>query len=110
MQDNGLNASFWIAIFFQTMGSVDPMPGTGPRKMPAPAAYVPVIIVWAVLGLASDMGFERPAAIFGWLMTLSALVLGPFGKKLSKFVNWIGQEYGPQGAAASGSPQNPIVG
>lgn len=76
-----LQASFWSSIVLQTLGSVD-MPGGGPRKMPAPRAYLAVIITWGGLQLLADTGRERAASVVGWVFVLSALVLGPFGKRL----------------------------
>ncbi len=102
--DQSLNASFWLMVFLQTLGSVDPMPGTGPRKMPSPSVYVPVIIAWGVLQLVADAGGERPASKFGWLMVLAGTLLGPFGKRLIKLFNWVGKEYGP-----TSSPTNPTI-
>jgi len=91
---DSLNASFWVTIVLQAFGSFDPVPGTGPRKMPSPASFVPVIIAWIVLQLASDAGYERPASAFGWLMVLVSIVLGPFGKRLLALTNYITTSYG----------------
>lgn len=106
MADSSLNASFWVMILMQTLGSVDPMPGSGPRKMPAPRAYVTAIIAWLGLEIVADAGYEEGASKFGWLMVLAALVLGPFGKRIIKLVNWLNAAYGSQGI---GTPQNPIT-
>lgn len=91
--DRSLSASFWVMMFLQTLGSVD-VP-SGPRKMPAPRAYVPAIVVWSVLRLAADNGVaERGAATAGWVMVLVSLVLGPSGAKLVNFFNGIANRYG----------------
>ena len=91
---DSLNASFWVTIVLQAFGSFDPVPGTGPRKMPSPASFVPVVIAWIVLQLASDAGYERPASAFGWLMVLVSVVAGPFGKRLVSLTNYISTSYG----------------
>ena len=97
MSEASLNASFWVMVMMQTIGSFDPMPGTGPRKMPAPKAYVTTIIAWAVLQLAADAGYEEPAARFGWLIVLVSLVVGPFGKRVVKLLEWVAKAYGNVG-------------
>lgn len=111
MSDASLNASFWVMILLRTMGSFD-LPGKGPRKMPAPAAFVPTIIAWLVLQVAADAGARRQATKLGWLIVLVALVLGPFGKLVIKVANWVSQEYGvpvsSQQQAAGGTTQNQV--
>lgn len=108
MTDQSISASFWVMVFLQTFGSFDPMPGTGPRKMPSPSVYVPVIIAWSILQLAADVGWRRPASKFGWLMVLVGVVVGPFGKRLIQLTTWVTKIYGPQtNASNSGSTQTP---
>lgn len=101
MVDSSLNASFWVMVLLQTIGSVDPVPGTGKRKMPAPRAYVTTIIAWGVLQIGADAGYEDGAAKFGWLMVLASMVLGPFGKQVVKLINWVVKNYGPSTLSTS---------
>lgn len=106
MSDSSINASFWVMILLQTFGSFDPIAGSGPRKMPSPAAYVPVVVTWGVLQLVADMGFKRGASKFGWLMVLAGVVIGPFGKKLIGFINWIATIYGKSSSTTSEASAN----
>lgn len=80
-------------VFLQTLGSVD-APGSGMRKMPAPRAYVSILIVWEVLNLIAAGGRERAASVMGWVMVLTGIFVGPFGKKLVSFFNHIADTYG----------------
>ena len=110
MNPDSLQASFWVAILLQTIGSFDPV--HGPRKMPAPKAYVTIVIVWAVLRLAADNGRERAASAMGWIVVLTGLVVGPAGQKLVGFFNNVANIYGvsPSSATATTStPQNVSV-
>lgn len=113
--DQSLNASFWLMIIIKTFVAVDPMPGTGPRKMPAPKAYVPAIITWGILQLAADAGYERPASTFGWLVILASIVLGETGSRLIALFKWIGQVYGNIGqpstsaTAPMGATPNSVI-
>lgn len=106
MNDQSLNASFWLTIFLQTIGAVDPMPGTGPRKMPAPKAYVTPVVAWGVLQLAADVGYQRAAAAVGWIIVLASLVLGPFGKMLIGLFDWVSVMYGASNKSTT-STQTP---
>lgn len=90
--DRSLQASFWIMVLLQTMGSVD-MPGKGPRKMPAPRAYMAVIVTWGILQLAADAGYGRAAKVVGWVLVLTGLVIGPFGGRLSNLFNTVANNY-----------------
>ena len=108
---NSLSASFWVMVIVQTIGAVD-MPGSGPRKMPAPRQYVPVIIVWSGLQLFADTGRERAAGAAGWVMVLVGMVLGPFGNKLIGLLKAVANQFGvaPSGSASTTpNTPNPIV-
>ena len=87
-----LQTSFWVMMFLQTLGSVDVK--NGPRKLPAPKAYVPVIIVWAGLQIVADTGRERAASTASWVMVLAGLVLGPAGQRLVGFFSSVANQYG----------------
>lgn len=105
--NSSLESSFWVMVLLRTFGAVDPMPGMGPRKMPAPSAYVPAIIAWGVLDLGSDVGYEDAASKFAWLIVLAALVLGPFGKMLVKLSKSVANIYAPAqstGTTSTGAP------
>lgn len=109
--DGQLQASFWVMVVAQTIGSVD-LPGSGPRKMPAPGVYVPVLVVWSVLQLVADAGFERGARIAGWIIMLTGAVVGPFGAKIVGLFNTVAAMYGhpagsgtSSGASATVTPQ-----
>lgn len=87
-------------ILVQTIGSVD-MPGSGPRKMPAPRQYVAILITWLVLQLVSGInaGAQRATAAIGWLLVLTGLVLGPFGKQVINLFAVVSQKFSsPQSA------------
>lgn len=84
--ESSVQASFWLMIVLQTIGSVD-MPGKGQRKLPSPRAYLAVIIAWSVLQLAVDTGYDRAASAVGWVIVLAGMVLGPFGKLMVNLFN-----------------------
>lgn len=105
-------------ILVQTIGSVD-MPGSGPRKMPAPRQYIAILITWLVLQLISGMSAsaERATAALGWLLVLSGFVLGPFGKQVVNLFTTISQKFAPNstsgavaqaGANAIGAPLSSV--
>lgn len=83
-------------VLVQTIGSVD-MPGSGPRKMPAPRQYIAILITWLVLQLVASIGAgaARAAASVGWLLVLAGLVLGPFGKQVVNLFAVISQQFAP---------------
>lgn len=95
-------------IALQTIRSVD-MPGKGPRKLPAPRVYVVAIVLWSILGLVSDAGADKAAALMGWVTVLTGAVIGPFGSTITSFLDTISSQFGvaPGGnrtASSSGSP------
>lgn len=94
--DTSIQASFWMMVMLQTIGSVD-MPGSGARKMPAPRSYMAIIIVWSVLQLGADAGYDRPASVFGWVVVLAGMVLGPFGTKVVNIFTSVANIYGNTG-------------
>lgn len=81
-------------ILVQTIGSVD-MPGRGPRKMPAPRQYVAILVTWLVLQLIAGINAsaERATAAIGWLLVLTGLVIGPFGRQVINLFNVVGQKF-----------------
>jgi uncharacterized protein YhhL (DUF1145 family) len=81
-----IEAAMWVMVVLQTLGAVD-MPGRGKRKLPSPRVYVSVIISFGVLELLADMGLEKAAKYMAWVIVVATLVLGPFGTKLSGFLN-----------------------
>lgn len=88
-----LQASMWLMIATQTMGAMD-LPGHGPRKLPAPKAYVATIILWAIFGLGADAGLDRPVVATSWVTVLAAMVIGPFGKTLTNFLGTVATTFG----------------
>lgn len=106
--NNSLKASFWVMIVLQTLTAVD-LPGMGKRKMPHPGAYVTIILAWAGLNLAADVGFEEGANVAGWVYVLAALVLGPLGTKLTNFMTKVVQEYAPNVATSSTTTSSNIA-
>lgn len=99
-----------------TIGAVD-MPGKGPRKLPAPRNYVAAMIVYAILGLVSDAGNGKAAAVMGWVTVLTGMVVGSFGKVVIGFMNTISSRFAitppssgttnsnlPSGAGTFGAP------
>jgi flagellar biosynthesis protein FliR len=95
MNENSLQTSFWTMILVQTMGSID-MPGSGPRKMPAPRQYVAILLTWLVLQLIAGINAsaQRATAALGWLLVLTGLVIGPFGKQVINLFTIVGQRWG----------------
>ena len=83
-------------ILVQTIGSID-MPGSGPRKMPAPRQYIAILITWLVLQLIAGIsrGAERATAAVGWLLVLTGLVLGPFGRQTINLFTVVSQKFAP---------------
>jgi len=102
-----LNASMWLMITVQTIGAID-LPGHGPRKLPAPKAYVAVIVLWSIFGLMADGGFGRAAAAMSWVTVLTAMVVGPAGKTFTNFLKLTGQTFGTK-APTSQQPQGTIL-
>lgn len=96
MNEQGLQTSFWVMILVQTIGSVD-MPGSGERKMPAPRQYIAILLTWLVLQLIAGIsaGAARATAALGWLLVLSGLVLGPFGKQTVNLFTVVAQRFSP---------------
>ena len=90
MGSDTLNATFWTMIVLQTIGSVD-MPGMGNRKLPAPRAYVAIVVLWGSLSIAADLGQERIANAMAVLVTLTGAVVGPFGQRLASFYDSVGR-------------------
>lgn len=93
-------------VLIQTIGSVD-MPGRGPRKMPAPRQYVAILVTWLVLELVAGINrnAQRATAAIGWLLVLSGLVIGPFGKQVVNLFNVISLRFGSgTGIPASEAP------
>lgn len=84
-------------IILQTIGSVD-MPGRGPRKMPSPRSYGAIIVAWGVLQLVADAGGERAgraAKSVGWVIVLTGMVLGPFGKVVMNLFTSVANSVAP---------------
>jgi hypothetical protein len=92
---NSLQASFWLMVLLQTIGSVD-MPGKGPRKMPSPRSYVAIIVTWGVLQIVSDISDRaaRAAKSMAWVIVLVGMVVGPFGKSVTDLFNAVAKQYG----------------
>lgn len=98
-------------IIVQTIGSVD-MPGYGQRKMPAPRQYVAIVVTWGVLQLVAGIGAQaaRAAAAIGWVLTLAGLVVGPFGKKFTSFLNTVATNFPSVTKTSSSSTTTPSFG
>lgn len=95
--NNSLQASFWVMVILQTIGSVD-MPGRGPRKMPSPRSYGAIIVAWGVLQLVADAGGERAgraARAIGWVIVLTGLAVGPFGKVVTNLFSSVANSVAP---------------
>lgn len=96
--DDTLNTTFWLMIVLQTIGSVD-MPGSGPRKLPSPRAYVATVTLWALLNVFAG-GNRRLAERFSWFVVLVGAVVGPFGQRMVSLLNTV----------AGSAPQTPTIG
>ena len=90
--DRQLHGSFFLMLAVQTIGALD-MPGKGKRKLPSPRTYVAAIVVWAILGLVSDAGASRAAAVMGWVTVLTATVVGPFSKGILNFFDTVSTKF-----------------
>lgn len=106
--ETSLNASFWVMIGLQTLGSVDPK--NGPRKLPSPKNYVAALIVWAGLELLADTRYARGAAVAGWVMVLTSLVVGPSGQKLTDFFTNVANQYSGTAIATGSANTTPPPG
>lgn len=116
-----LNATFWAAVFIQTLGSVDVGPNAKEpkRKMPSPKVYLAIVIVWAVLGWVAQISdnLARAAASLGGLVVVTTLFVnvaqpGRFtvaGSRLVNFFNNISSSFGSPaspGASDTTPPTN----
>lgn len=101
MNEDSLQTSFWTMILVQTIGSVD-LPGRGPRKMPAPRQYIAILLTWLVLQLIAGIsaGAARAAAAVGWLLVLTGLIVGPFGRQLVNFLSIASQQFAPDNSSS----------
>ncbi len=90
--NNSLQTSQWVMFFLQTISAID-LPGNGPRKLPAPKAYVAIIAVWSGLDILADTGRARAASIVGWVLVLTSLVVGPNGTVAVAFLRDIAKLY-----------------
>lgn len=84
--DRQLQVTFWLMIAIQTITALDVTPAKGPRKLPAPRAYVAAVILWAIFGVIADAGGERAAAALAWMTLLSGAIMGTMGKTLTDFL------------------------
>lgn len=102
MNADSLQTSFWTMILVQTIGSVD-MPGRGPRKMPAPRQYVAILVTWLVLQLIAGIGAgaARATAAIGWLLVLTGLILGPFGRQVINLFTVVSQQFSPNSSSGA---------
>lgn len=107
--DRQLQGSFWLMIAIQTISATD-MPGKGIRKLPAPRAFVVVVVMWALLGLVADAGGAKAAAVMGWVTVLTGSVIGPFGDVAIGFLNTISSQFGvqPGGNRTASSQSSPL--
>jgi hypothetical protein len=89
-----VETSMWVMILAQTVGAVD-LPGYGDRKLPSPSQYVAIIALWSLLGVGTSIGgaVSRLSARLAILVTIAAMVLGPFGKRLTGLLTNIGKLY-----------------
>lgn len=92
--DKSINAAMWIMIFVQILGNVDP-PGKGPRKMPPPRAFIPVIVGFSIIHLMADAGWSRAGKAMAWLTVAAAAVLGPFGQSFASFLKNVSNMVAP---------------
>lgn len=107
MNDAALQTSFWMMVLVQTIGSVD-LPGSGARKMPAPRAYVAILVTWLILQLVADAGenARRAATALGWVLVLTGMVVGPFGQRFVSFLNAVASQFSNKATAAAPSAMN----
>ncbi len=97
-------------ILVQTIGSVD-MPGSGPRKMPAPRQYIAILVTWLILQLVAGINAstQRATAAIGWLLVLTGFVVGPFGRQVVNLLTVISTRFGasntPAGQLATAETQ-----
>lgn len=111
-----LQATFWSMIVLQTLGSVDlpgvpskgsPLGGAGTRKMPAPRAFVAVVVLWGILNLVAETGAGKAAARLSVLVLLTGAVLGPFGARAVGVLEGVSQRFAITPPAPSSSSSSP---
>lgn len=81
------------------------MPGSGARKLPSPRQYVAIVVTWLILQLIADISEQarRAATVTGWILVLTGMVVGPFGKRFVSFLQTVGAEF--SNAPVSTTPQ-----
>jgi hypothetical protein len=92
---DSVTTAMWLMVLIQTIGSVDP-PGTGERKLPAPRAYVAIVVAYGILSMVADLpaqGARRAAGAAAWIMVLAAAVVGPFGSTVISFINGVANKF-----------------
>jgi hypothetical protein len=92
-----LAATHAAALAVQTVGALDPF-GKGKVALPSPRVYVAIFVLWSLLGLVAQ-GSERlarAAANLSVLVLLTAAVMGPFGAKLTGFLQFSARNFPAQ--------------
>lgn len=115
-----LQVTFWLAVVLQTIGSVDlpgvpskssPLGGAGTRKMPAPRAYVAIVVLWSILGLVAELGSStgKLAARLSLVTLLVGAVVGPFGSKAIGLLETVSSRFAiaPPAPGSTSSPAAP---
>ena len=90
--EHSVSTAMWLMIAVQTIGSVD-APGKGERKLPAPRAYVAIIVAYAVLQAMADTKYRRGAAVAAWTLLFTAMVAGPFGTRIVGLFNTVANQF-----------------
>jgi len=99
----------WLMVLIQTIGSVD-LPGHGERKLPAPRAYVAIVVAYGILSLVADIpakGARRAASAMAWVMVLAAAVVGPFGTTIIDFINGVATKFAVNPGVQTSAPTVP---
>lgn len=103
-----INATWLAMLTLQTIGSID-----AKRKLPAPKQYVAISVLWGILFLLADGGLGRLAARLSLLVLLVSSVVGPFGKRLVSFLEYVSRTFavgGRTGSAPAASAPSVIPG
>lgn len=107
-EGQSITTAMWLMIAVQTIGSMDP-PGKGERKLPAPRAFVAIIVAYSVLQAMSDTKYRKGAAVIGWTLLFTAMVAGPFGTRVIGLFNTVADQFNISPIEATMAPGQSTV-
>lgn len=98
-----IEVAMWLLVFVQIIGNVD-APGRGPRKLPPPRAFVPIIVGFTLLEMLADAGLSKAAKGLAWVTVAAAATLGPFGTRFVNFLNTVASNFAIQQSTPAVTP------